>query len=161
MTKLVFLISVVSSINLIGNHSAQDQTLLLSSVNSKSWYLYTSLPESTVSSCKSSSKISLDNTYTFYANGTFEFDHGTVIEDPSCQDEGCCSDFINLSGTWKFTNDQTGIVITALNERGYPDHKVNIELYNGTISELTESSFKISQVDPETKVLHTIEFRKK
>ncbi|HEY8937838.1 MAG TPA: hypothetical protein VIM65_21585 [Cyclobacteriaceae bacterium] len=163
ISKLIFLISSIAWFNVNTNidGSVDDRTMLLASASSKSWYIYSTTPETDHPTCLSTHAISIDNTYTFYANGTFEFDHGTVTESPGCTSDECCSDLVNFTGTWKFTNNQNSIVITGLAEKGNPANKFNLELYNGAISQLDDAVLKFTQRDPETNILHTIEFRKR
>jgi hypothetical protein len=163
MTKLILTITFIVSLSTIGMlaNSIDNLTEVLAGTNSKSWYLYSSTPEANIASCKTSHPLSLDNTFTFYANGTYEFDHGAVTEDPACMSENCCSDLINISGTWKFTNNQTGLVITAVSEKGKPANVINMVIYSGTIEELSETVLKFSQLDAETNIMHHFELRKR
>jgi hypothetical protein len=139
---------------------SEDKTSLISGATHKQWFLYSKAPDE-AGSCISSAPLSRDNTYTFYANGTFEFDHGAITEDATCQGEDCCTDFVNLTGTWRFTNSQKGLRIIALHETGNTANAQKIVLYNGTIEYLDESVLKFSQSDPSTNIKYTFEFRKR
>jgi hypothetical protein len=134
---------------------------LVSGTFNKAWFLFAITPESQTATCKSSSAISRDNTYTFFADGRFAFDHGTITEDPNCTQENCCGDFVNLEGMWEFTNNETGLRVTVLREAGAIVDGQKFILYDCAIDLLTEDVLKISQVNPLTKKRHSVEFRKK
>ena len=164
MSKLFLLMMCLTWFDYSGESkkdSTEDRTALLAGTTQKSWYLVASSLVSPKASCNASAAMSLDNTYTFYANGTFEFDHGTIIDDADCKSEDCCSDLVNITGTWQFTNDQTNLVITALHEKNEPDNKFAFEMYNGAIDQLSDGVLKFSQTDPETNTLYIFEFRKR
>lgn len=127
----------------------------------KCWYLNLVTPESDQVTCKSSSSIKRDNTYTFFADGRFEFDHGQITEDPNCKDEGCCSDWVNIEGTWAFTNNGKGLKIVALRVKGTSTSLDNEVLFDASIDLLSEEVLRLKVVDPETKIRHSLEFRKK
>jgi hypothetical protein len=150
----MFLISVVGLLIPIEQVS-DDKLQFLTNGNSKSWILVKS-PEA---ECKQSSKIAEDNLYTFYANGTFEFDHGTLTEDSSCDD--CCNDFVNIVGEWKFTGNKKGLRVTTLHEKGNKANAKTMVIYDATIDQLSEDVLIISQKDKETGTTYTMEFRKK
>jgi len=140
------------------NAADVDQGRYLTNSSSKTWYLQQVSP---TSNCKSMDLIARDNTYTFFADDRFEFDHGQVTEDPDCNGEGCCSDWVNLEGTWAFTNNGKGLKIIALRIKGTSESLDNEVLFNASIDLLSEDILRLRIVDPETKITHSLEFRKK
>lgn len=133
-------------------------TLLLAGATQKSWYLYSQSPEGAVASCTAASALSQDNNWIFFANGTMEFDHGTITEDANCQQEDCCMDMINFMGTWTFANGETTLVVNVLHEKNNPSNALNSLLFNATITQLTASSFILTMVGEEGAI-QTMEFR--
>lgn len=136
-------------------------TLYLAGQDSKQWSLYVTTPAAAIGSCQASHPVAQDNTYTFHTDGSFEFDHGTVTEDPGCQEEDCCSDLVNITGTWKFLNNDKRLRITAVQEKDNAENKLDIILFDATIDQLDENVLKISQTDKTTNTLYTFEFRKR
>lgn len=132
---------------------------LLTAGSQKIWQLIKSTPQSGFDSCQPMGSVMADNTWTFYTDGAFEFDHGTVTEDPECMYEGCCCDLVNITGTWEFTNDGIGIRIVMLHEKGNPANAFNEEWYNAQIDFLDESRFQFTEVDAGTGEEYTFEFR--
>lgn len=104
----------------------------------KTWYLVAQTPEEDTPSCKASSPQSTDNTYTFYADGRFELDHGQITEDPNCEGEGCCYDPHSITGTWKFINDGKGLLIKALHKKGDESYTIDHTFFNGNYNLLEE-----------------------
>ena len=160
MSKLFFVISFCAIIG-IDRFVDEDRIILLANATNKDCYLYSSTPESSTETCRSDHAIASDNTYIFYADGTFKFDHGTITEDEACTNEDCCNDLVNITGKWKFTNNQKKIRITALHETGNESNALTMVLFNATIDQLDENVLKISQTDSETNIVYTYEFRKK
>jgi hypothetical protein len=162
MMKAFLLISFIIS---SGTNSkiltADDRTALLTGTGTKSWYLYARIPEKANATCKSKHAISSDNTYTFHANGTFEYDHGAVTEDDACEGDDCCSDIVNLTGTWKFTRTGKGLRIIALHEKDNPANDLGVILFDATLEQLDANVLKISQADPNSNTRYTFEFRKR
>jgi hypothetical protein len=134
-----------------------DANSLLTGKSAKLWTLHAS---TAATDCPVTNRIHSDNTYTFYSNGTFEFDHGAITEDPNCK-ENCCSDMVNLIGTWKFRNGKKGIRVWSTGERGNDGNKFNLVLFDAIIEVLDEQTLRLRQTDPETKAINTIEFRSK
>lgn len=126
----------------------------------KTWYLAVKTPEEAFESCKASSPMSQDNSWIFYVDGTFEFNHGEITE-TDCNEEGCCTDFVNIIGRWELTNGEAGLKITLLYEKENPDNNISDVLFDAQIKEITEDILLISQTDPSTgtEVMH--EFRKR
>lgn len=131
---------------------------LLTGPTEKAWYVYAETPEDEDEDCRPNSAYSLDNSWIFAKDGSFEYDHGELTEDPECED-GCCSDLINIVGSWETFNNGKGIRIIADHETGNPDNSLEQTLFEGTIDLLTEDQFKFSQKFEGEK--HTLEFRKR
>jgi hypothetical protein len=159
MNKLLFLIALLPWFNQNNqsNGTVDDRITLLTGAGKKSWSLYALTPVAT--DCKPSQVVSSDNAYVFYADGTFEFDHGLITEDSSC--DTCCTDFVNIIGQWKFTSNQGGLKVTILHERGNKGNASTRTLYDGTIDQLDEGVLKISQTEKQTNTRYSFEFRKK
>ena len=154
MTKIFLTFILIAS---GGNHNLnieETKLTLLTGNSNKSWYYY--MPDLN----SSEQKIFADNTYTFFSDGSFEFDHGSVIEEAGCKKD-CPGDLVNFEGKWEFTNNETGLRITALHEKGNAANAHTMVLYDATIVSLTETSLVLDQKDPETKISYRIEFRKK
>lgn len=130
---------------------------LLTDSTQKTWYIYDETPAE--EECLPTAAFKLDNSWIFFADGSFEYDHGELTEDPECQEDGCCSDLVNIIGSWESTNDGKDIKIMFDYEKDNPDNSENMVLIDGSIDLLTEDQLKISQVIDGTK--ETIEFRKK
>ena len=135
-----------------------DNATFLTGGNKKSWYLYSNTPENS-GGCKEAEAVSSDNTYTFSSDGSFEFDHGTITEDASCED--CCTDFVNVIGEWKFTKNQKGLQVTILHEKGNKRNAKKMLMFDASIDQLNEAVLKFSQADKETGTLYAFEFRRK
>jgi hypothetical protein len=138
-----------------------DRTFLLTDGIDKTWYIYSSFPEGVNSTCDETHIIQADNTYIFYSNGTFEFDHGEIVEDTNCTSEDCCSDLVNITGKWKLRNNDKKLRIVAEYETGNKSNALQLTLFDATIDYLDENVLKLSQVDSETNVTYTYEFRKR
>lgn len=126
----------------------------------KSWALYDQSPEG-IGTCSSSSDISRDNTYTFFADGKFTFDHGQITDDDDCEGEHCCGDIINVTGQWYFANDGRGIVIKSKFETGNPDNTIAITLFSGSVESLDEDIFRFKIENPKTGLVHIFELHRK
>ena len=128
---------------------------MLTANSSKAWILAEANTDATEEHevCKSTSDRNLDNTWTFFKGGDFEFNNGTVIEDPACDVEGCCSDFVNLHGTWRFSTNEENLIVEAIGEIGSGGEKTPFpvdeqgELFNAKINKLTVSELSVSQGD--------------
>lgn len=126
--------------------SAPSKTELLTGGSQKSWYIYASTPEDP---CGSAS----DDTWTFFADGSVAYDHGTVTEDQ----EGQCGDLINFEGTWAFSAEETEITIVALRAAGSTEAMDPFTIGSGAITTLTTDRLVIT-TDGNSE---TIEFRKR
>jgi hypothetical protein len=123
---------------------------LLTNNSQKSWVISSI---SSGSACSSSS----DDSWIFFANGTFEYNHGTVTEDATNE----CSDFVNYVGTWEFTNNEAGLRIKALHEKGNASNAIEMTIMDATIVVLDESQLKVTQADPSGGGSVTIQFNKR
>ena len=141
--------------------TSDNATLYLAGQDSKQWSLYASTPDGAIGSCHTSHPVAQDNIYIFHVDGTFQFDHGTITEDPNCKDENCCSDLVNITGKWKFLNNKKRLRITAVQDKDSANNKLNIVLFDANIDQLDENVLKISQTDKTTNTLYTFEFRKR
>jgi len=121
---------------------APSRTELLTGGSQKSWYQFLSTPDD----CASSG----DNTWTFFADGTLAYDHGTVTKDEA----GECGDFINFEGTWAFSEEETMITIVALRPTGSTEEIEPYTIGPGTITTLTNDRLVITTVEG------SVEFRK-
>lgn len=138
----------------------EDRIQLLTNGSQKSWYLHSITPNNETGSCALSHPMAMDNAYIFFADGTFEFDHGSITDDPTCKGDNCCSDLINLVGTWKFTNSQKNLRIVTAHEKNNDSNVLQQVLCSGSIDQLTEEVLKVSQTSSETNIRFTLEFRK-
>ncbi|MEX2235379.1 MAG: hypothetical protein WD824_24660 [Cyclobacteriaceae bacterium] len=161
MSKLVFLIGLLIwsvGVDQTNGSGIVDNNALLTGNNKKSWYLYSTTPDNS-GECKDLESVKSDNSYIFSADGGFEFDHGTVTEDPSCED--CCSDFVNIVGQWKFTGNEKGIRVTLIHEKGKKENAHTMVLFDASIELLTEQGLKLRQTDKASGTVYTLEFRKR
>jgi len=138
-----------------GFRSVSTRNDLLTDGVVKSWSLFSQMPTGNCSS------ITADNTYTFHSNGTFTFDHGALTRNASCTGENCCSDMVNIIGTWRFSEDEQTISIKGLRDADDPSNTFNVTLFEGTIGQLDENVLKINQKNPGNGIVYTFEFRKK
>lgn len=123
------------------------KTDLLTGGSQKSWYVFAVTPDGP---CPSSS----DDTWTFFADGSMAYDHGTVTE----SQEGTCGDYINLEGTWEFTNNETEITLVATRAAGATEEMAEpFTIGNGVVTTLTSDRLVIS-VNGDSEI---VEFRKK
>lgn len=122
-----------------------DNRFLLAGEVSKDWKLSAESTDATetVESCKSSSERSQDNTYTFFANGAMEWDHGQITEGT---EEFGCSDFRNLVGDWRFIEQDSKIVWTFKYDRDDPSIVINAT-DTITVDVLEENRFVVSGED--------------
>ena len=156
MNKVLFLAALIAMISWSGckdNEEPQKPKLeMLTGSSSKTWNISSQSiddDQNTKSVCKSTSARSMDNRWEFFSNGNFEFDNGTVVGDASCQETGCCSDMINLYGTWAFQTNDTYLVITA---RGSLENGVRIplnpeQIMNARIMKFTDTQLILEQSD--------------
>ena len=160
MTKIFFTVSILLTGLYNGRDVSQDNAALLTGGNHKAWQLVSHTPEQPGATCKSSHPIASDNMYTFFADGSFSFDHGSITEDQQCDNEDCCSDMVNMIGTWKFANSGKGLVIKVLYEKENPDNKFTLTLFSATIEQLNENVLRFNVVVSETGVKNVFEFHK-
>lgn len=132
-----------------GTTPAPTKTDFLTSGSQKSWYPFSSTPDD---ACGSIS----DDTWTFFANGTFTYDHGTITEDVNNN----CGDLINLEGSWEFSNNETTLTVTGLREAGASTDNLSLTLMQGDVTLLDNDRLVVSTTGPNS-VQYIIEFRKK
>lgn len=129
---IIAVVTIAFSCNDDEKESKKTKTELLTGGSSKSWYITAETPEEEDPNCRPSADREKDNSWTFYADGKFVFDHGTITETETC------GDVINFTGTWEFTNNETGIIIA---------HPTFGEFANGTIYKLEEREFIVGGGD--------------
>lgn len=120
------------------------KTNLLTGGTQKGWYVYSITPDED-EDCTSGD----DDTYTFFADGKFQYNHGAIVE------AGDCSDLANFDGTWAFTNSEGKIVITAVKETGGDTFDEPLEIANATITSISADKLVLTQG------VTSIELRKK
>jgi hypothetical protein len=114
---------------------------LLTNNSSKSWNITDETPADLEPGCGPSSDGAKDNTWTFYADGKFTFDHGTVVE----ESESSCSDFINITGTWSFTDNESKLLIVAEKDTDNPDEVRDAEtIFHADIKKLTKDALVLA-----------------
>ncbi|GEM_PF-2815221 len=136
-----------------GNESISNLELLAGKV-SKVWNVTSETPVD--EECPVDSPRNLDNSWTFFNDGSFLYDHGTVTED-----ESECGDLVNLTGTWEFTSNETKLKVIALYETGNPANEFDDVLFEVDLVELTENQFKLSEIDQDTQIKYVITFNTK
>jgi hypothetical protein len=109
------------------------KTELLTGGTQKSWSIFSQSPEPACSS-------STDDRWTFFSDGTFQYDRGTVTE----SEDGECSDLINFEGSWAFESAETKITIIALRPTGSTDEIDPLTVASGTLTELTSDRLIIT-----------------
>lgn len=139
--------------------SPESKADLLAGSTQKSWHLAARTPEPAEASCRTASAHSQDNTWTFYTNGTFTYDNGSITEDSTCDGPGCCSDLANLEGSWQLKSAGEDLVITALRLRESPEAIDPVVLIDASILVLEEDRLRLSQKHPETGIETIFEFR--
>lgn len=159
MKILILLVYLFSGNAINPQSSATSNTELLAGSSQKSWYLYNITPERPGVSCQANSPHSLDNIYTFFANGTVEFDHGVLTEDSDCKEENCCSDLVNFVGTWTFSKGETHLTVLAQHEINNASNSFNISLISASLVELSSDALVLKQSIE--GVDYTLEFRAK
>jgi hypothetical protein len=137
----------------------ETKAILLAGSTQKAWYLTSKTPEPAMAPCQSSSPQSMDNTWTFYADGTFTYNHGAVTEDADCNEPGCCSDLANLEGSWELKGAEEGLTITALKLQESQESIGAVTLMDARILLLEEGRLRLSQKHPETGVETVFEFK--
>jgi hypothetical protein len=152
---MVNLIMLLSFLYFGSYDTKEDRLRLLSGQSNKTWYLYSQGADNMCAAIQD------DNSYLFYADGTFEFDRGMLTEEAGCINENCCSDMVNIIGRWKLIHDQKRLRVIADREAGNEKNILKLTLFDATIDHLDEGVLKLSQVDGETNVTYTYEFRKR
>jgi hypothetical protein len=149
MTLLIFILTFFTYSDSEDISNATSKTDLLTSGTQKSWNVSAMTPDER---CSSSS----DDTWTFFADGTFEFSHGTVTEDKPNN----CSDFVNLTGTWTLTNSESTLTVVGSKEKGDAANNFSVTMLKGTISVLDEEKLVVvTTISPAEQ--YTIEFKKR
>ena len=155
------LLTLLFALNLIfpgaPGQNIESKAELLTGGSQKTWYLTGRSPDGN-NSCSSSSPHFQDNNWTFFIDGSLEYNHGQLTEDPGCEDKDCCSDLVNLTGKWELTNNGAGLRITALHEKGNPENAFSLILFDAALEQLESGRFVMAQNDPETGVKHTFTF---
>ena len=124
------------------------KTELLTSGSQKSWYIASLTPDGV---CASAS----DDSWIFFGNGTFEYNHGQIQEVPGSS----CSDFVNIEGTWTFGNNESTLTVVAVKEKGSTTNDLNMTLMQGTLSSLDKD--KMILTGSHNNESYTVEFRKR
>jgi hypothetical protein len=117
------------------------KTQLLTNGSSKNWVMAASTSSDAECGSPQADRVK-DNTWTFYADGKFMFDHGTVTE------AGDCGDLRNTTGTWEFLEKETVLDVFGDFDTDDPEHEINMTLFSGTIKTLTATTLVI-EVDGE------------
>lgn len=144
MIVLMLLSFIVENVSL-----SDTKRQFLTANSSKAWALNTS-----DTAC---ADVSSDNTYTFFADGTFRFDHGSVVEDPECSD----NDLVNISGEWKLLKGDKILRIIGSHQTDKANNSMETVLMEGSIELLNEDVLRISQVTEGSESYQTIEFHSK
>jgi hypothetical protein len=125
------------------------QEKYLTADSSKSWNMIANTHDTVKNlspSCKTSSIINKDNKMIFLKGGVFQFDNGTIQEDPTCQND-CCGDFANLLGKWVIRNDTLVITANARIDNGQITQFTQAEeILKGKILKLNNSELVVSNV---------------
>jgi hypothetical protein len=116
---------------------APSKTELLTNNSSKNWNITadSSDDEEVDPGCKVEGAMNMDNTWTFYSDGKFIYDHGEVTEA-----EGC-GDLKNLTGTWSFLEDEKKLRIFFLYNTDDPTDVLNSEFFSANLIEISADKF--------------------
>jgi hypothetical protein len=115
---------------------APSKTELLTNNSSKSWNVTgDSSDDEDDEGCSVNSERSKDNTWTFYSDGKFTYDHGEVTETETC------GDFKNITGTWSFLEDEKKLRIFILYNTDDPTDVLNDELFSANLIEISADKF--------------------
>lgn len=114
---------------------------LLTANSSKSWNVtYATFDKDEPDeSCKSVNVSTADNAWIFKSKGVFEFNNGTLTEVPECP-ECQCSDFANLTGTWKLFSNEDSLSVVAtgrIEDNGDITDFADIEILRYKLKSLT------------------------
>jgi hypothetical protein len=129
--------------------SKKDQ---LTGTTQRGWYIHSMTPDERCSS-------GADDTWTFFSDGSFEYNNGTITEDIT--DEGGCGDFANLLGSWELTENETHIKIIAKSRKDDPSTTFDLAILEGTLTSMSEEKFIITAKDPSSDDEGTVEFRRR
>ncbi len=129
--------------------SKKDQ---LTGTTQRGWYVYAMTPDERCSS-------SADDTWTFFPDGSFEYDNGTITDDIT--NDGGCSDFADLLGSWELTENETHLTIVAESTKDDPSTTFDLTIMQGTITSMSDEKFILAATDPSTNAQATIEFRRR
>lgn len=117
--------------------------VMLAGTTSKAWKLTDRSVD--VGTCPELTPRELDNTYYFYADGVFGYNHGTITEDD------CHGDLVNLIGTWQISAQADSILIQAtgrISESGDTTTLTTTNILHGKMEFLEAQKLKISRTDP-------------
>jgi hypothetical protein len=151
MKKMTLLILTLISIFACDNEEstpAPSNSDFLTSGSQKSWYIFSGTPGSPCGSASDS--------WTFFANGTFTYNHGTITDDAT----NPCGDLVNLEGTWQFSSDETTITVIALREAGSNTNNLSLTLMEDKITTLDNDRLVVNSTGS-NNIQYTTEFRKK
>lgn len=129
------------------------RTQLLAGTTHVTWYRHSITPPPADDVCSSSE----DDSYIFFADGTLEYDHRTVVLD---QENGC-GDFVNYVGTWELTDNDTQIKLVAEHPKDDPSSSLDLTILEGELRAIDTEKFVIIATDPSTGTEHSIEYRKR
>lgn len=152
---LIFLVACDKDKEALLEEILPSNTGLLAGTQSKTWYMHSQTPED--EDCPLTMAIHSDNTWTFFADGSFEYSNGTIKEEPGCPE--CCGDLVNIIGTWEFTDEDEGIEIITLGEKDNPENTFEFKLMWGDFDVLEESKFILRGYEPEEEIEYVTEFR--
>lgn len=126
---LIFALALFFSCDKEKEEPVISKTDLLTGGSQKTWYMHSASPADELCSSQS------DNTYIFFADGSFEYDHGTVTMGTDNDSE--CGDLVNLEGTWEFKENETAIVIVGRRVKGETEDMAEpLTLFDVKIDEL-------------------------
>jgi hypothetical protein len=157
LLSLFLLLSIF--VSPVASVPVESKAALLAGSTQKDWYLASQTPEPVMAPCQSSSPQSMDNTWTFYADGTFIYNNGAVTEDDSCNGADCCSDLANLEGSWELKGAEEGLTITATKLQESQESIGAVTLLDARILLLEEGRLRLSQKHSETGIETIFEFK--
>ena len=123
---------------------------MLTGGSHQSWQIYSITPDQR---CKSST----DDSWIFFADGTFEFDHGSITENETNK----CSDLVNIVGKWELLDNESTLKVVAAHEKGNTENTFTTILIEGKITELNNEKLLINIFDATSQRHYAYEFRKK
>lgn len=143
MKKLLIPVVLVCLFACNDDDESTSKLQLLTNGSSKSWVLSSAAADN---DCGEPQEDRMkDNSWIFFADGKFMFDGGEVTE------AGECSDMINVTGTWKFLENETVLDVYAAFATEEPEYDVDMSMFTGKIKTLTETTLVI-EVDGEEGV---------